>query len=212
MIKLYIFDFDGTLADTNRLIVETNQELARQMQYPVPTPEQITAVIGLPMAGCIRTLFPGVQEEEIPSWAVKCREVFYSLKDKFLPVLFPHVKETLAVLHEKGYVLTVASSRSNQSLNEFLQEMGVAQYFSYVLGGDNVSKAKPDPEPVLKTLRELGYQADEALVVGDMPVDIRMGAGAGARTCGVSYGNSNRAELLAAGADSVIDDFAQLLK
>ena len=65
---------------------------------------------------------------------------------------------------------------------------------------------------MLKTLRELGYQADEALVVGDMPVDIRMGAGAGARTCGVSYGNSNRAELLAAGADSVIDDFAQLLK
>jgi phosphoglycolate phosphatase len=127
-------------------------------------------------------------------------------------VLFPHVKETLAALYAKGYVLTVASSRSNQSLNEFLQEMGVAQYFSYVLGGDNVSKAKPDPEPVLKTLRELGYQADEALVVGDMPVDIRMGAGAGARTCGVSYGNSNRAELLAAGADSVIDDFAQLLK
>ena len=157
------------------------------------------------MAGCIHGLFPGVKEEEVPAWAAKCREIFYSLKSRYLPVLFPHVKETLAALQSKGYVLTVASSRLSASLKGFLQDMGIAPYISYVLGADNVDKAKPDPEPVLKTLREMGYAAADTLVVGDMPVDIMMGAHAGARTCGVTWGNGSRQELEAAGADYVID-------
>ena len=60
-------------------------------------------------------------------------------------------------------------------------------------------------------MADLGFQADETLVVGDMPVDIAMGRGAGARTCGVTYGNASRADLAAAGADFIIDDFSQLL-
>ena len=54
--------------------------------------------------------------------------------------------------------------------------MGIAPYFQYVLGADNVAKAKPDPEPVLQTQRDLGFRPEETLVVGDMPVDIFMGA------------------------------------
>lgn len=211
-LKLIIFDFDGTLADTHELIVQTNQEAARQMQRPVPEEDAISAIIGLPLDEGIRTLFPGVTDQEVGVFAAKYREVFYALRGKFVPALFPGVKETLAALHAHGYVLTVASSRSCQSLNEFLDEMGVAGYISYVLGADNVTRAKPHPEPVLKTLRELGFAPEEALVVGDMPVDIQMGLGAGAFTCGVSYGNSSRAALLASGAHHVIDHFPQLME
>ena len=119
--------------------------------------------------------------------------------------------ETLAELRRRGFVLTIASSRSNHSLMDFVMTFGFDEEISLVLGADDVTKAKPDPEPVLLTLKKLGFSASRTLVVGDMPFDILMGRGAGARTCGVTYGNSTREELQGSGADYVIDDFANLL-
>jgi len=89
--------------------------------------------------------------------------------------------------------------------------MHIAEYISYVVGADDVKHAKPEPEPVLITLKAMGATADETLVVGDMPVDIMMGRKAGARTCGVTYGNASREQLEAAGADIIIDDFHALI-
>ena len=210
MIRLVILDFDGTLADTMELIVETNQEAQRRMGYPVSRPEEIIATIGLPLKECIQVMYPDVKEDEIPQWIAVYREVFDRLKTQIVPSLFPQVKETLAELVGKGIICTVASSRGTESLTAFLREMGIAPYISYVLGAEDVTRAKPHPEPVLKTLEHLGIPAAEALVVGDMPVDIQMGRGAGANTCGVTYGNSSRKALEAAGADRVIDGFSEL--
>lgn len=210
MTKIIIFDFDGTLADTRELIIRTNQEAMKAMNYPVRDEEAIRKTIGLPLAEGIRTLFPELPEEALPEWCTTYRRIFDGLKTRYVPVLFPEVKETLEWLHAKGYVLTVASSRHSSSLNAFLQDLGIAPCFRYVLGADNVAKAKPDPEPVLQTLRDMGYPAEEALVVGDMPVDILMGARAGAKTVGVTYGNSNREELQAAGATYVLDGFSEI--
>lgn len=209
-IQLIIFDFDGTLADTYELIIKTNQEAMRQMDYPVRDEETIRGTIGLPLEAGIRTLFPDLPEEAIPQWCATYRRVFDVYKTRYLPVLFPEVKETLEWLRDKGFVLTVASSRQSVSLNAFLRDLGILPCFRYVLGADNVSRAKPDPEPVLKTLRDLGYSAGKTLVVGDMPVDILMGSRAGAGTVGVTYGNSCRAHLLEAGADFVLDHFSEL--
>ena len=210
MIKLLIFDFDGTLADTHELIIRTNQEAMRRMGFPVLEDEVISRTIGLPLEEGLKTMFPELTQGDLPAWVKTYRAIFDELKTQIIPGLFPHVKETLQALHAQGYVLTVASSRLSLSLNAFLRDMGIAPYFSYVLGADNVSLAKPDPEPVLKTLRDLHFRADEALVVGDMPVDILMGKRAGAFTCGVTYGNSDREALKEAGANHVLDDFGQL--
>ncbi len=210
MIKLLIFDFDGTLADTHELIIQTNQEAMRRMGFPVLEDQMISRTIGLPLEEGILTMFPQLTREDLPAWVKTYRTIFDELKTKIIPGLFPHVKETLEALHARGYVLTVASSRLSLSLNDFLRDMGIAPFFSYVLGADNVSAAKPDPEPVLKTLRDLHFRADEALVVGDMPVDILMGKRAGAFTCGVTYGNSDREALKKAGANHVLDDFGRL--
>jgi phosphoglycolate phosphatase len=209
-IKLIIFDFDGTLADTRELIIKTNQEAMKAMNYPVRDEEAIRKTIGLPLEAGIRTLFPELTDEVIPAWCAMYRKVFDVLKTQIVPILFPEVKETLECLYGRGYVLTVASSRHSSSLNAFLRDMGIAECFQYVLGADNVAKAKPDPEPVLQTMRDLGYKPSETLVVGDMPVDIFMGARAGAGTVGVTYGNSNRPELMQAGADYVLDHFSEL--
>ena len=211
MKRVIIFDFDGTLADTREIIVRTNQEVQRRMGYPITDEEGIMATVGFVLEECIQMMYPDLPKNELPAWIAMYREVFDSLKGKIIPKLFPHVKETLEALSERGCILTVASSRGTESLQDFLREMGIAPYISYVLGAQDVQQPKPHPEPVLKTLRDLGFDASEALVVGDMPVDIQMGRGAGAKTCGVSFGNAGREALIQAGADFIIDDFRELL-
>ena len=123
---------------------------------------------------------------------------------------FPNVLETLHLLSKKSYTLTIASSRSRWSLMEFIENMNLQEHISYVLGADDVVQAKPHPEPVLKTLEKFGCTPDEALVVGDTWYDIEMGRRAGVRTCGVTYGNGTREELLNAGANFLMDDFGEL--
>ena len=89
--------------------------------------------------------------------------------------------------------------------------MGIADHISYILGADDVKEAKPKPEPVLKTLANMHFDAEETLVVGDMAVDIQLGANAGTKTCGVTWGNGTRDELVQAGADYIIDDIGELI-
>ncbi len=210
MIKLIILDFDGTLGDTRANIVLTMRRTLVRLGYAVPDENTIAATIGVPLEKGFEQMLPGISPDDVALCARTYREIFEKCRKELVPNLFPHVMETLDALKEAGYVLTIASSRSYGSLKEFLQEMGIAPYISYVLGANSVTHAKPHPEPVLKTMADLGFQADETLVVGDMPVDIQMGKGAGARTCAVTYGNASREELIAAGADYVIDDFSEL--
>ena len=211
MIRLIILDFDGTLGDTRGNIVLTMRQTLAQLNFPERDEETIAATIGLPLEKGFEQLFPGLDAEGVSLCTRTYRAIFEKNRKILVPNLFPHVKETLEALRDAGYVLTIASSRSYGSLKEFLNEMDIAPLISYVLGANSVTHAKPHPEPVLKTMADLGYAPGETLVVGDMPVDIQMGKGAGARTCGVTYGNASREALAEAGADILIDDFAEML-
>ena len=208
---LIIFDFDGTLGDTRRNIVTTMQMTIAELHLPNRSEEECAATIGLPLAECFRTLFPDIQDELIPRCAETYRRFFNENLKTIQPEAFPGVVETLSVLHQIGFTLTIASSRSRNSLTELTQNMGIANYISYILGADDVKEAKPKPEPVLKTLADMHYDASQALVVGDMAVDIQMGANAGTMTCGVTWGNGTRDELVQAGADYIIDNIGELI-
>lgn len=210
MTRLIIFDFDGTLGDTRANIVLTLQQTLEALGYPPVDESAIIATIGLPLEESFARLIPGLSEDGKDRCARTYREIFEKNRKILIPKLFPHVRETLEVLHARGVAMSVASSRRSVSLNAFLQEMGIAPFFSFVLGADNVIKAKPDPEPVLHTLREMGFSPEETLVAGDMPVDILMGRRAGTRTCAVTYGNASREALAEAGADCIIDSFDRL--
>ena len=208
---LIIFDFDGTLGNTRRNIVTTMQMTIAELHLPNRSEEECAATIGLPLAGCFRTLFPEIQDELIPRCAETYRRFFNENLKTIHPEAFPAVVETLSILHQKGFVLTIASSRSRNSLMELTRNMGIANYISFILGADDVKEAKPKPEPVLKTLAEMSFDAAETLVVGDMAVDIQMGANAGAKTCGVTYGNGTKRELEEAGADYIINSINELI-
>ena len=200
---LIIFDFDGTLGDTRRNIVTTMQMTIAELHLPNRSEEECAATIGLPLAECFRRLFPDMQEEFIP----RCAETYRRLFNENLKTIQPE-----AFLHQKGFTLTIASSRSHNSLTELTRNMGIADYISYLLGADDVKEAKPKPEPVLKTLADMHFDAGETLVVGDMAVDILMGANAGAKTCGVTWGNGTKDELKNAGATFIIDRMDEILE
>lgn len=211
-IKLIIFDFDGTLGDTRRTIVMTMQMTIAEVGLPERGEAECASTIGLPLGGCFKALFPDLQSEQVELCAETYRRIFYENLRTIKPQTFPLVVETLSALKEQGFTLTIASSRSHASLVELTRDLGLADCISYLIGADDVEKAKPNPEPVLQTLSAMHFEADETLVVGDMAVDILMGANAGAKTCGVTWGNGTREELEQAGADVLVDNMEELLE
>ena len=208
-MKLVILDFDGTLADTRGLIVMTMQQTIALLGLEPRTDDQCAVMIGLPLKQAFTDLIP-MTDEMGEQCAVTYRRIFNENNAVYTVPAFSNVLETLRLLSQKGYTLTIASSRSHRSLMDFVEDMNLQEVIAYVLGADDVIQAKPNPEPVLKTLEKFGCTLDEALVVGDTWYDIEMGRRAGVRTCGVTYGNGSREELLNTGADFLIDDFSEL--
>ncbi len=209
-MKLIILDFDGTLADTRGLIVKTMQQTLDAWGLESRTDDQCAAMIGLPLKQAFTDLLP-MTDEMGDQCAETYRRLFNENNAVYTVSAFPNVLETLHQLHQQGYILTIASSRSHRSLMEFVEDMHLDEVIPYVLGADDVTNAKPHPEPVLKTLEAFGCKPEDAWVVGDTWYDIEMGCRAGVRTCGVTYGNGSREELINAGADVLIDDFGELL-
>ena len=210
--ELVIFDFDGTLADTRHNIVLTLTQTLSALCLPSVGEADCAATIGLPLREAFIRLCPDISDSDIDRCVVAYSKIFEINRRKFAPRLFGHVAQTLRILYDRGVRMSIASSRSRKSLVDLAQEMGIGGYMECILGADDVRKAKPDPEPVLLTLERLGCSAENTLVVGDMPFDIRMGADAGTFTCGVTYGNATREQLSQSGADYIIDDFASLLQ
>lgn len=208
-MKLIILDFDGTIGDTKSLIVSTFQQTIKELCLEPRTDEECAATIGLPLKKAFMTLY-AIDDATGELCTDTYRRIFYRNNTPGAVRPFPHTIETLRKLHEQGYTLTVASSRNRHTLNEYIDEMGIKEIISLVIGADDTENAKPHPEPVLKILQHFSCNSDDAIVVGDTHFDILMGVRAGCHTCGVTYGNGKREELIAAGAEYVIEDFAKL--
>lgn len=209
-IKLAIFDFDGTLADTRKAIIVAKQETMRIHGLPVLDEAACASTIGYTAKEGFQRLYPDLEEELLNRCVTTYRTLFEEKKKQYPPTVFPGVKETLKQLKDKGITCTIATARNTASCHEMLDQLGIRQYFSYILCGESTSRLKPHPEAVIKTMNDLGYSSWSTMVIGDMPMDIQMGSGAGAYTCGVTYGNASRETLLAAGAYAVIDSITNL--
>lgn len=205
---MVILDFDGTLADTAAVIIRTTQATISELGLPSRTDEQCAAMIGLRLVEIPSVLFPECSIDG-DLYARTYRRLFHEFNIEGAVELYPNIVETLKRLKSEGIILTIASSRSHASLAEYVESFGLSSLISYILGADDVSRGKPDPEPVKKTLERFGLNPEDAIVVGDTSFDITMGRNAGTRTCGVTYGNGSRESLC--DADWLIDDFGKLL-
>ena len=211
-IKLVIFDFDGTLADTKENIILTFQMTMKELGVEIKSRQECAATIGLTLEDAFKVLYPGMAAEKYIMLRDTYRRIFKENRKILVPGLFPEVMETLEELRRRGYLMSIASSRQSPSLHSFLEDMKIAHLFEYAVGGDNVEHPKPAPDAVLQILRHYNLSAEEAFVVGDMPFDINMATNAGVKSCGVTWGNADAAQLKESGANYVIDKMSQLLE
>lgn len=207
-MKYIIFDFDGTIGDSQALIVKTLQDTMRKRGLEVKSDAECAATIGLRLDEAFVQLFE-MSAEEGMACAETYRVIFEENKQHLIVQPFPHVLETIHTLHRQGYQLAIASSRGSDSLFGYAKQMGIEDCISSIIAGDLVEHVKPAPDMVFKALEEMNGTVEEALVVGDMTYDVDMAHNAGAKACAVTYGNATREELKK--AEYIIDDFAELL-
>ena len=206
--KIIILDFDGTLGDTASVIIKTMHETIREMGLPTRTDAECVAMIGLRLVEIPPVLFPECNID-VDLYADTYRRLFDIHNKDGAVKLYPHVIETLKALKARGLTLTIASSRGQTSLSQFVKNLGLTEIITYILGAGDVENGKPHPEAIFKTLDKYGFTPDQAIMVGDTIFDIQMGINAGTRTCGVTYGNGSRESL--SPADWLIDEFSELL-
>lgn len=222
-MKYIIFDFDGTIGDSQSLIVKTLQDTMRARKLEVKSDEACAKTIGLRLDEAFVSLF-GMSAEEGMECAATYREIFLDNKKTMIVQPFPHVIDTLRELHRQGFIMGMASSRNHCSLDGYVKQMQLENIFSSIVAGDDVEHVKPAPDMVFKALGEMlgmknpvtSVEAEkfkdilaETLVVGDMNFDVDMAHHAGCKACAVTYGNGTREQL--ASAEFIIDDFVELL-
>ena len=199
-IRLVIFDFDGTLGDSQKLITDTMLATIERLNLPMKSREECARTIGLPLKECFSSIIPMTDEQ-----AEECAEVYSEIFNvKNVPGVvkaFPGVVETLERLSSQGILMSIASSRSHRTLAKLVDELDLSKYITYLIAADDVVEKKPAAESVLKTLRHFNIEAHETLVVGDTEFDILMGRNAGTHTCGVTYGNGSKESLEGAKAE-----------
>ena len=202
-IRLVIFDFDGTLGDSQKLITDTMLATIERLNLPMRSREECARTIGLPLKECFSSIIPMTDEQ-----AEECAEVYSEIFNvKNIPgavTAFPGVIETLERLSAQGILMSIASSRSHHSLAKLVEDLELSKYIIYLIGADDVVEKKPAAEPVHKTLRHFNIEAHETLVVGDTEFDILMGRNAGTHTCGVTYGNGSKESLEGAKAEWIV--------
>lgn len=209
MKKLIILDFDGTIADTRPVILNTFHRTLDAMHLPQHSDDEIAATIGLPLLKAFPVLEP-MDEEKAALCTATYRRIFEDVNAEIGVPMFPHVADTLRQLHNQGCTLSIATSRGYKSVVDFIKGFHLDDIITFVIAAEDVKHAKPDAEPVIKTLKHYGMKAEDAVVIGDTHFDILMGRNAGCATIGVTYGNGSRESLIEAGADTVVDDFAEI--
>lgn len=202
-IRLIIFDFDGTLGDSQKLITDTMLATIERLNLPKRSREECARTIGLPLKECFSSIIP-MSDEQAEECAKVYSEIFNVKNVPGVVKAFPGVVETLERLSSQGILMSIASSRSHRTLAKLMDELGLSKYITYLIAADDVVDKKPAAESVFKTLRHFNVEAHETLVVGDAEFDILMGRNAGTHTCGVTYGNGSKESLEAAGAEWIV--------
>ncbi|MFI1799398.1 HAD family hydrolase [Streptomyces sp. NPDC020379] len=213
MTDVVVFDLDGTLVDTPRAIVETFTAAFAAMDLAAPDPSAVRATIGLPLEQAFSKLMGiSLDDDRVAEGVRQYQRLF---REIILPrageLLFPGVDEGLRSLREKGLVLAVATSKFYASADALLTAAGLRDLFAVVIGADQVSRPKPDPESGHAVMEKLQVAAEQTVMVGDTTHDLLMAKAAGMRSIAVTYGIHSLEELNPAGPTWLADSFADVL-
>ena len=190
--ELVIFDWDGTLMDSTRLIARSLQAACRDVGAPVPSESEALFVIGLNLADTFDRVVPTLDAAGRAALSERYRHHFLASEHE-APV-YAGVPEMLAELHGRGRRLAVATGKARRGLARALDATGLRPWFEATRCADE-GFAKPHPGMLLMLLELTGVQPRDALMVGDTTHDLELAANAGVDAIAVSYG-AHDGELL----------------
>lgn len=191
---LLVFDWDGTLMDSEARIVQCVQAAASDLDLPVPGREAVRNIIGLGLNEAVTTLFPGADARLVDSVVTRYRSHFLGGNQTPSP-LFPGVEQTLRQLEQAGYLLAVATGKGRVGLDRVLQDTGLGGLFHATRCADETF-SKPHPEMLLQLMDQLGVTAGETLMIGDTEWDMQMARNAGTECMAVCFGAHEVERLL----------------
>jgi len=212
MNKLAIFDCDGTLVDSGATIHAALSETFRQNGLEVPPLEASRRVIGLSLVEAMAALLPHASPGEHAQFAEDYKRAFWQLRaaGRVEEPLYDGVLELLEGLEEDGWLLAVATGKSDRGLKHCLEQHDIHARFVSLQTADR-HPSKPHPSMVLHAIAEAGAAPSTSFVVGDTSFDMAMASAAGAAAIGAGWGYHDEEELLEAGAAAVAAHPADVL-
>jgi phosphoglycolate phosphatase len=214
-LRLVVFDFDGTLVDSQRLIIAAmGRAFAGLGEAPPPDP-QVLSIVGLSLPQAFATLRPDLPGDAVDRLTAGYKTAFFDLRsagdEAAASPLYPGARDALDRLAATGpeTLLGIATGKARRGLDHMLAAHDLGRYFSTLQTSD-FHPSKPHPAMLAAALAETGVDAARSVMVGDTEFDIAMGRAAGLRTVGVAWGYHPVERLRAAGADVVIEGFEAL--
>ncbi|MEC3882739.1 pyrophosphatase PpaX [Halobacillus litoralis] len=206
-IRTILFDLDGTLIDTNELIIASFTHTIEQYSDRSYDREEILDFIGPPLRESLHKVNPDKVEEMVETY----RKHNIENHNRYVKA-YEGVVETIETLKDQGYKLGIVTTKMRNTVHMGLELTNLDGLFETIITLDDVTNAKPHPEPIVKALNQLDSQASEAMMVGDNTHDIEAGQNAGTKTAGVAWTVKGRKVLDDLNPDYMLDNMRDLLK
>lgn len=212
-VRLAVFDCDGTLVDGQAAVCDAMDAAFAAHGLPAPDRHLVRRSVGLSLPQAVRTLLPDANEELRQGLDQAYRHAFRAAREagQLVEPLYAGVRELLDSLRQRGWVLGVATGKSDRGLEHCLAMHGLSGHFVTLQTADR-HPSKPHPAMLDAALFEAGVMPDKAVMIGDTSYDMVMAVNAGVRALGVDWGYHTPAELTEAGAESVARDPLHLLE
>jgi phosphoglycolate phosphatase len=206
--RLLVFDWDGTLADSEQRIVSAARSAIDALGLPARSHEEIRTIIGLAMSEACQTLFPSMSKSQEGRFIACYRE--YYLRNSGTPIpLFPGARATLQGLAARRYQLAVATGKGRRGLDRDMAIHGLDALFSATRSADD-APSKPHPQMLVDIMEELEVSVAETLMIGDTAYDLEMARNAGVGCVAVASGVHDRERLLEFDPLALLDSVAGL--
>lgn len=208
MIKLIVFDLDGTLINSLADLTDAVNHTRTSFNMSALTEYEVKECIGEGAKRLVELALPGLSEAEVQV----ALQSFMDYSSKHIvdkTELYPDVIATLSTLKKKGYILTVASNKNEPHCKEILRILNADHYFDAILGAESAAERKPSPAPILHLMKQFAVSAPETVMVGDSINDILSGKRAGVMTIGCAFGYGTQDDLR--DADYTISDLQQII-
>lgn len=212
MNRLAVFDCDGTLVDSGASICMAMEHGFAACGLPAPAPAATRSIIGLSILEAMRALHPAGDAETHHLLAEAYKKGFFTLRQQGALHEPPYdgIVEAIAGLEDRGWLLGVATGKSDRGLNAILEAHGLHPRFVTLQTADR-HPSKPHPSMLWQAMADAGAAPETTAMIGDTSYDMAMAKAAGAAAIGVSWGYHSADELRDAGASAVIDHASELI-